>query len=445
MNHSEIITRKRVFHLAWPIILSNISIPLLGLVDTAVIGNLGQAALIGSIALGALMFSFLYWGFGFLRMGTTGLVAQAYGAGKLEEVKAAVYRAMLLALAIGFVLLVLHGPLLSAALYLLDGSTLVENGAAEYFTIRIWSAPATLLNLALLGLFLGLQDTRAVLKLQFLLNGVNIVLDVVFVMGFELGVAGVASATLIAEYLTVVVALYMLRARLRTLGPSVVTTMRISRAALLNASALRHMLVVNADLMIRTISLIFAFAWFTNQGAKSGDVLLAANSILMQLVSFAAFFMDGFALAAESLVGAAIGSKNRERLKAGIYRTSELAIFTSVLLSIVFALGGEYIINFLTNVESVRQAGLLYLPWVIAAPVVSVFCFQLDGIFIGATATRAMRNAMVVSLALYLVTFQVLGSSFGNHGLWASLILYYVYRAITLWLRMPSVYSKISS
>jgi len=445
VNHSEIITRKRVFHLAWPIILSNISIPLLGLVDTAVIGNLGQAALIGSIALGALMFSFLYWGFGFLRMGTTGLVAQAYGAGKLEEVKAAVYRAMLLALAIGFVLLVLHGPLLSAALYLLDGSTLVENGAAEYFTIRIWSAPATLLNLALLGLFLGLQDTRAVLKLQFLLNGVNIVLDVVFVMGFELGVAGVASATLIAEYLTVVVALYMLRARLRTLGPSVVTTMRISRAALLNASALRHMLVVNADLMIRTISLIFAFAWFTNQGAKSGDVLLAANSILMQLVSFAAFFMDGFALAAESLVGAAIGSKNRERLKAGIYRTSELAIFTSVLLSIVFALGGEYIINFLTNVESVRQAGLLYLPWVIAAPVVSVFCFQLDGIFIGATATRAMRNAMVVSLALYLVTFQVLGSSFGNHGLWASLILYYVYRAITLWLRMPSVYSKISS
>jgi len=441
--HPEVITRKRVFQIAWPIILSNISIPLLGLVDTAVIGNLGQASLIGSIALGALMFSFLYWGFGFLRMGTTGLVAQAFGAGQFEEVKATVYRAMLLALAIGFVLLILNVPLLASALYFLDGSALVEGGAAEYFTIRIWSAPATLLNLALLGLFLGLQDTRAVLKLQFLLNGLNIVLDLVFVLGFEWGVAGVASATLIAEYVTVVVALYMFRSRLGKLDPRAVNTLRISRSALLNSSALRHMLVVNGDLMIRTISLIFAFAWFTNQGAKSGDVLLAANSILMQLVSFAAFFMDGFALAAESLIGAAIGAKNRERLISGIYRTSELAIITSVLLSIVFALGGEHIINFLTNVESVRQAGLEYLPWVIAAPIISVFCFQLDGIFIGATATRAMRNAMLISLALYLGTFQVLGASFGNHGLWASLILYYVYRAVTLWLRMPVVYSKI--
>ena len=445
MNHSEVINRKRVFQIAWPIILSNISIPLLGLVDTAVIGNLGQASLIGSIALGALLFSFLYWGFGFLRMGTTGLVAQAFGAGRLEEVKASVYRAMLLALAIGLVLLVLNDPLLAAALYLLDGSLLVENGAAEYFSIRIWSAPATLLNLALLGLFLGLQDTRSVLKLQFLLNGLNIVLDVVFVIGLEWGVAGVASATLIAEYVTVVVALYMFRERLRTLDPKASNSLGISKAALLDAHALRNMLVVNGDLMIRTISLIFAFAWFTNQGAKSGDVLLAANSILMQLVSFAAFFMDGFALAAESLVGSAIGAKNSERLKSSIYRTTELAIFTSVLLSIVFALGGEFIINFLTNVESVRQAGLQYLPWVIAAPIVSVFCFQLDGIFIGATATKAMRDAMLISLVLYLVTFQLLGTSFGNHGLWASLILYYVYRAITLWLRIPSVYSKIGN
>ena len=444
MSPSSIISRARVFQIAWPIILSNISIPLLGLVDTAVIGNLGRASLIGSIALGALVFSFLYWGFGFLRMGTTGLVAQAYGADEIEEVKASVYRAMLLAFAVGLVLLILHVPLLRAALYLLDGSALVEEGAAEYFSIRIWSAPATLINLALLGLFLGLQDTRTVLKLQFLLNGVNIILDLVFVIGFEWGIAGVASATLIAEYLTLFVALFMFRARLATLGSLATRTFGVSRRILLDAVALRRMLVVNGDLMIRTISLIFAFAWFTNQGAKSGDVLLAANSILMQLVSFAAFFMDGFALAAESLVGAAIGAKNRERLVSGIYRTSELAILTSIILSIAFALGGESIINFLTNVESVRQAGVEYLPWVIAAPVVSVFCFQLDGIFIGATATRDMRNAMLISLVLYLVTFQLLGTNFGNHGLWASLILYYVYRGVTLWLRIGSVYSKIA-
>ncbi|MBV1905390.1 MAG: MATE family efflux transporter [Pseudomonadales bacterium] len=441
---SKVIDHLGVAKIAWPIVLSNVSAPLLGLVDTAVIGNLGEASLIGSIAVAALLFSFLYWGFGFLRMGTTGLIAQAFGAGDSLEIRASVFRAILLALFIGFILLLLQEPILNAALSILDGSATVEAGAASYFYIRIWSAPASLINLSLLGFFLGLQDSRAVLKLQLLLNGVNIVLDIIFVVFLDWGIEGVAFATLIAEYLTLIVALVMLRFILSNMSKGSSPTPRRPLLYLLDKKAIRRMLSVNSDIMVRTICLIFALAWFTNQGAKAGDILLAANSILMQLISFAAFFLDGFALAAESLVGAAIGARNHISLRMSIRLSTELAIVTAVVLSMLFALLGGPIINFLTNVESVRLASTTYLPWVIAAPFVSVFCFQLDGIFIGATATGEMRNAMLLSLLMYLGTFWVLITPFGNHGLWASLLLYYLYRALTLMLYLPRVYKKIT-
>ena len=430
-----LITRKHVIYLAWPIILSNISTPLLGLVDTAVIGNLGDPALIGAIAVGGMIFSFLYWGFGFLRMGTTGLVAQALGAGDYAEARAAFYRALLIGSSIGLALLILKSPIMQLVFSIIEGSEPVENAALTYFQIRIWGAPLSLALLAIMGYLLGQQDTRSILVIQLLLNCTNIILDIVFVMGFSLGVAGVAAATVIAECLALVIGLTIVLRRMRRANNG----LKIDFNQLMDASALKRMFVVNRDIMIRTLCLIFAFAWFTNEGAKSGDILLATNAILMQFVTFSAFFLDGFALVAESLVGNAIGARNKQQLEESIKFTTQLAFITASLLSILFMLIGTQVVFVLTNVTEVREAASEYLPWAIAAPVLSIWCYLLDGIFIGATKTAEMRNAMVVSLLAYMLGWWYLASTFGNHGLWASLMLYFIARGASLYFYLPRV------
>ncbi|XOV88975.1 MAG: MATE family efflux transporter [Pseudomonadota bacterium] len=434
-------SRLTVLQVAWPIILSNLSTPLLGLVDTAVIGNLGDAALIGAIAIGAMIFSFLYWGFGFLRMGTTGLVAQALGADDPTEVVASFYRALLVAAGIGVALFCLQLPLATLAFRLIDGSSAVESAAETYFFIRILGAPLSLANLAIAGLLLGQQHTRALLFIQLLLNGTNILLDLVFVVGLGLGVAGVAAATVIAEAVAFVAGMMMVLRSLQATGASL--TLPISR--LQDASALRRMFSVNRDIMIRTLCLIFAFAWFTNQGAKAGDTVLAANAILMQFVSFSAFFLDGFALAAETLVGNAVGARSRNRLDAAIRYSTELALATALLLTLLLILFAPHAITLLTNVPEVRLAAAAFLPWAALAPLVSVWCYQLDGIFIGATRTAEMRNAMIVSLAVFLGAWALLSAEFGNHGLWASLLVYFVARAASLQYYLPRLKSAVGT
>jgi MATE family multidrug resistance protein len=411
---------------------------LLGLVDTAVIGNLGDPALLGAIAIGGMIFSFLYWGFGFLRMGTTGLVAQAQGAGDNTEARAAFYRAILVGTIVGLLLLIVHSPIARLAFSIIEGSVPVETAALTYFQIRIWGAPFSLAHLAILGYLLGQQDTRAILIIQLVLNFTNIILDLVFVMVLGLGVEGVAAATVIAEVIAFLLGLTIVLRRMRLLGHGTLVTQH----QLLNASALRRMFVVNRDIMIRTLCLIFAFAWFTNEGAKSGDVLLAANAILMQFVSFSAFFLDGFALTAESLVGNAVGAKNRAQLEKAIKYSSQLAFITAMGVSVLLIVFGPAAVQVLTNIAEVRDTANDYMIWAIAAPVLSIWCYLLDGIFIGATRTQEMRNAMVVSLASYLVAWWML-SSFGNHGLWASLMIYFVARALTLYYYLPRIRDSI--
>ena len=429
-----IINRIQVFQIAWPIILSNISTPLLGLVDTAVIGNLGDAALIGAIAVAGMIFSFLYWGFGFLRMGTTGLVAQAIGAGDEFEARASFYRAFLLGIFIGFVLVLFQWPLSSMALNIIDGSEAVEAGALTYFQIKIWAAPLSLSYLAILGYLLGCQDSRSILILQILLNGTNIVLDIIFVVWLEWGVAGVAAATVIAETTALIVGCLIIFYRFKKQGVSV----RPDLGRLVAREPMVRMLAVNRDIMIRTLCLIFAFSWFTNQGAQAGDVVLAANAILMQFVSFAAFFLDGFALAAESLVGAATGARDETQLRQAVIFSTQLGLITAILLSSSFLLLGEPVVHLLTNVEAVREAADQYFVWVILAPVVSIWCYLLDGMFIGATKTPEMRNAMVISLIIYLLCWWLL-RDWGNHGLWAALTIYFLARALSLGLYLPRV------
>lgn len=432
------VTRGRVFKIAWPIVLSNATVPLLGLADTAVIGNLGNAALIGAIAVGAMIFSFLYWGFGFLRMGTTGLIAQALGSRDEAEVRATLMRALLFGGVTGLVLVVLQYPIMLGALAAVGGSSEVEANAQAYFQIRIWGAPATLATYALLGFFIGLQNSRAALVLQLVLNGLNIALDVLFVMGLGMGVEGVALGTLIAEVIAAGFGLWMALRILRERLPA--SPLRpLDWPRILDRAAVKKTVSVNFDIMIRTLCLIFAFAWFTNQGAKSGDVLLAANAILMQFVSFAAFFLDGFAFSAESLVGEAVGAKNRARLKQAVWFSTELAVATAISFSILFLVFGGLIIDTLTSAQDVRAASRTFLYWAAASPLLAIWCYQLDGIFIGATRTRDMRNAMMVSLAIYLTAFYLLEGVFGNHGLWAALMVFFIARTVTLYTRYPAL------
>ncbi len=435
------IRRRDVLYIAWPIILSNISTPLLGLVDTAVIGNLGDPALIGAIAVGALIFNFLFWGFGFLRMGTTGLVAQARGAGDTTEIKASLYRALLLGIGIGLGLVLLQQPLAGLAFSLIDGSNAVEGAALTYFQIRIWAAPCSLAYLALLGLLLGQQRTDMILGLQLLLNGTNIILDFVFVVGFGWGVAGIAVATVIAEVLaTAVGVLLVTREILQSTG-----SLTLPVRQLFKLEAVGKMLSVNRDIMIRTLCLIFAFAWFTNQSAAAGDLLLATNAVLLQFVTFSAFFLDGYALAGESLVGNAIGAKNRKQLNDTLRFMTELGFVTALAVSVGFYYGCFPVIDLLTNVEAVRQAARDYAYWAILAPLVSLWCYLLDGVFIGATRTREMRNAMIFSLGVFLAAWYFLTPLYGNHGLWLALYVHYIARAASQLVYVPRIFAAIKA
>ena len=397
------------------------------------IGNLGDAALLGGIALGGVIFSFLFWGFGFLRMGTTALTAQAIGADESREATAVFLRAASIGGTIGLIFILASWPLGNLTMNLLGGSMEAEAAARDYFDVRIYGAPSSLITLAIMGYLLGLQETKLVLYLNLMLNGINIVLDVLFVVVFDWGVHGVALATVAAEVSVFVVgsAVIINRNRQNLKG--------WHTGALFEASKMKRMFVVNRDIMIRTLCLIFAFAWFTDQGAAQGDVILAANAILMQFVTFAAFFLDGFALASETLIGTAIGAGDKSEINLAVRYVFELGSVTALLTSIAFWLLGAPVIDLLTNVLEVREAARVFLIWAIAAPVISVACYLLDGIFIGATKTVEMRNAMVASLLIYLLVWSLAVPLYENHGLWLALHAYFIARAVTLLYYLPRI------
>ena len=417
--------------IALPMIFANVTTPLIGAVDTAVIGQLGTAHLIGAVAVGATIFTFFYWAFGFLRMGTTGLTAQASGAERNREVMATLYRALLVAGAAGTAIIFLQWPIAEAAFALMGASPKVDDAARTYFAIRIWSAPAALANYALVGWFIGLGRAGMAFRLQLLLNLTNIGLDSLFVLGFGWGVAGVAAGTLIAETGAALVGLAVaLRAA---------KGLRIRLWRVFNAAKLRRMIAVNGDIMIRTLSLLFAFSFFTAQGARTGDLILAANAILMHFLSVSAYFLDGVAYATEALTGKAVGARNPARFAEAVRLSSIWAAALSVMVGAVFWLGGGSVIDAMTVNEAVRAVAPEYLIWAAVAPIIGVACFQLDGIFIGATRTRDMRNMMLVSLAVYLLAWAALTPSFGNHGLWGALMILFIVRALTLAVRFPAL------
>ena len=432
------VTHRAVLAIAVPVMISNVSTPLLGVVDTAVVGRIPDPAYIGAVAVGSLVFTFVFWAFGFLRMGTTGLTAQALGAQDSGEIAASLGRALLIALAVGVGLTLLQWPIREIAFGLLEGTAQVEGLARDYFDVRIWAAPATLANYALLGWFIGLGRTDIGLVLQLVLNLTNIALDVLFVLGFGWGVQGVAFGTLAAECVAAAAGMGIALRHLRVIGG------RWTRELLLNRAKLKRTFAVNGDIMIRSLALVSVFVWFVASGAEQGDVILAANAVLMNLISVAAFFLDGLAFAAEALVGRAIGAAHRAGLMAAAKLSTLWAVGVAVLLSLIFAVFGPVFIDLLTVDPEARAAARVYLPWMALVPFLGVWAFQLDGIFIGATRTAPMRNAMLITLAIFLIAWWLL-TPFGNHGLWGALYVQYLARIGTLLAYFPGLLRSVSA
>jgi len=418
---SSPLTPRSILSIAVPVMISNVTTPLLGVVDTGVVGRIPDPAYIGAVAIGALIFTFVFWAFGFLRMGTTGLTAQAHGAGDAGEVLAVLGRALLIAAAAGGAIILLERPIGAAAFAILDGSERVESLARDYFQIRIWAAPVTLVNYALLGWFIGLGRTDLGLVLQLLLNVTNIALDVLFVLGFGWDVRGVALGTLLAETAAAAAGLAIAWREAPRLGG------RLSLDRVLIPARLKRTFMVNVDIMVRTLALLAVFVWFNAESARQGDVILAANAVLLQFLSVAAFFLDGLAFATETLVGRAVGASDRAGLVLAARMATIWAAGIAAVISAALAAFGPTLIDLLTVDAAARAAARAYLPWAAAAPLLGVWAFQLDGIFIGATRTVDMRNAMLLSLGIFLTAWWLLRGH-GNHGLWAAFYVHYFAR-----------------
>lgn len=405
-------------------ILSNISVPLLGMVDTGVTGHLDSPAYLGAVAIGATIFGFLYTGMNFLRMGTTGITAQCFGANDNDGLRISLGQALIVALLIALGLLALHVPIGQFALGLIGAEPDVEAYASQYFTIRIWSAPGTLANFVLVGWFLGLQNARVPLLIFLTVNLTNIVLDLFFVLQLGMKVDGVALASVIAEYAGVVVGLIFAARALRERSG------HWPMARLFNVRAYAAFFAVNANLFVRTMALIFTFAFVTAQGARLGGLVLAANAVLMNLQNLTAFALDGFAHAAEALVGKAVGQKRRDVLERSVQLALKWSLFFAVGFFVFYILIGPMLIRVLTDLPDVRSTAMQFLPWLVISPLISVWSYLYDGVYVGATRSKEMRDLMLLSTFAVFLPAWFLLQDYGNHGLWLAFTIFMASRGI---------------
>ncbi|WP_375281483.1 MATE family efflux transporter [Pseudooctadecabacter sp.] len=432
MADAPALTHRRILNIAVPVVLANITVPLLGLVDTGVVGQMGEAAPIGAVGIGAVILTGLYWVFGFLRMGTTGFAAQALGAGDGWETSAILIRALGIAAMGGLAIIVLQAPLFAFGFWLSPASDEVETLARSYMAIRVWSAPFLIATYAVTGWLVAAERTRDILVIQLVMNGINIGLDLVFVLGFGWGVQGVAAATVMAEVTGCALGLWYCRAGLRA-------DVWADRARLLDRAKLTRFAAVNADILIRSLLLQSIFMSFLFFGARYGDTRLAANHILLQFLGFTAHAMDGFAFAVEALVGQALGARNRAAFRRAAVMVSGWGFGIGVLMAAMFGLLGGPIIDLMTTAPDVRAAARDYLIFMALTPFLSAAPFMLDGIFIGATRTRDMRNMMAVSAAIYFAAALALMPLAGNTGLWIALLISFAARGVTLAAKYPAL------
>ena len=427
---SSNVTSARVFAIAGPAMVANLTTPLIGVVSTITIGRLGDATLLGGVAITSVVFDCLFWLFSFLRTSTVAFTAQALGAGETEEIRALLVRGLAIAGLVGFGLIVLQVPLAKILLDAMGGSEGVTRAARAYFAIRIWSAPIVLANFVVLGWLIGQARAGLALLIQIAINVINMAATVALVIGMNAGIEGAAIAAVVAEAVGLV--LGVLVARTITHQP-----LNVPRAALLDRAKLLRMLSVNSDIMIRTAALIAALLFFTAQGARSGDVILAANAVLNNFLLISAFFLDGLANAAQQLCGQAYGARDRAAFSSAVRLVLAWGFGFAVAVAIVFALFGPWLIHTMTASGNVQQTAQEYLGYVVASPLLAVFAFGYDGIFIGATWAREMRNLMIVSLLAFLATWFAL-RGLGNTGLWIALLVLYAARGGLQALRYPA-------
>lgn len=423
---------KKILNLAIPNVISNLSVPLLGVVDTALVGHLDEVYYLGALALGGMIFNFLFWGFGFLRMGTTGLTAQEYGRRNRKGIMMMLARVQLVALVIGVLILLLKEPISELSFWIIESGAEVELYTLVYFDIRIYTAPAVLALYGLNGWFLGMQNAKYPMIVTIALNLLNIVLNVWFIYGMDMHVDGVAYGTLISTYLALALAIGLFLYRYRRYF------LHFVRDELLDATEIGQFFSVNRDIFIRTLCLIFTFSFFTAKSAEQGDLILAANTILLQLWMVASYGIDGFAYAAESMVGRFKGSDDLPLLKKAVYYNLAWGLSIGVAGSLIYGLFDESILAIFTDKQNVIDLALSVVFWTVLAPFVSSICYILDGVFIGATATAPMRNTMLMATFLIFLPVYYTGTMmFGVHGLWLAMVLFMAVRGIALAFYLP--------
>lgn len=426
------LTHKRVLNIAVPVVLSNATVPILGAVDTGVVGQIGLAAPIGAVGIGAVILSAFYWVFGFLRMGTVGLTAQAEGQGDAGEVAALLTRALMIGLGAGVVIIALQSVLFWAAFSVSPASAEVETLARDYMAIRIWSAPAAIALYGITGWLIAQERTRAVLVLQLWMNGLNVALDIWFVIGLGWGVQGVAVATAIAEWSGFALGLWFCRAVFAGVAWR-------AWADVFDSVRWRRMVLLNTNILIRSLLLEAIFVSFMFMGAGQGDITLAANQVLLQFLMIASYALDGFAFSAEALVGKAFGARAPARVRRAALLCAGWGMAAAVCMALVFALFGGLIVDVMTTAPEVRGTARIYLPYLVWLPVIGCTAYMLDGIFVGAMRSRDMRNMMALSFGVYVACVMMLVPALGNHGLWLAMLISFVARALTLGARYPAL------
>lgn len=441
-NHE--ISYKRVWNLAWPIILANITIPLIGATNVAVMGRMDSPVYIGAVALGVTVLQCIYWSFAFLRKGTTGVTAQAYGAQDYKEVYTSLARALMIAFSLAAIVVVLQQLISYLAFeFFLHGSEQVEALAKEYFLIRIWGSFATMGNYVMLGWFYGVQRPKLALALRVAMNALNIPLAIYMVLVLKWGVAGAAWSALISHHfvfiLSLIAALVLLRKEYSKDGKIDWSFLRV----VLDQAKLTKIFKINSDLFVRTVLLFIAFAWFTSAAASSSDVVLAVNTVLINLFWFVSYALDGFANAAEALVGQAYGAAKPKMFHEAVIKTSKMGLLFALIFSMVYFLWGESLLSLLTNLDSIKLEAMKFMPWLIAIPLTGIGAFQLDGIYIGLTETRILRDMMIIAFGVYAIAITVLEPIMGNNGLWLALHVFLIVRAISLAIPFQKIRSRI--
>jgi MATE family multidrug resistance protein len=431
---------RKILNLAIPNIISNLTVPLLGIVDLAIVGHLESDAYIGAIALGSMIFNIIYWAFGFLRMGSSGLTAQALGAKNYTEITAVLIRGLIVAITVSSAILIFQIPIEKTIFYFVNGSPDVEILAQKYFYIRVWAAPATISLYVLTGWFIGMQNSKIPMIIAITINILNVILDAVFVYIYKFNSTGVALGTLISQYLGLIIATIFLFKKYKTVF------VHINRDMLFKSKEIRRFFNVNKDIFIRTISLLFVFTFFTSKSASTDDGILAANTLLLQFLFLFSFLIDGFAYAAEALTGKYYGALQYDNLKTVVNKIFIWGAIIGIVFSLLYMWFGNTVLNLLTSQQNVISIAENYILWVILIPVISVTSFIWDGIFIGLTKTKQMRNSMLISVfIIFFPIWYFLHNIYGNHALWLAFILFFLSRGISLSIMYIPINKKMNT